>query len=85
MPIWTVQDATDRFGELLDICLKDGPQVVSRCGVEVAVLLPIEDWQRRRRAAQPVLKELLLGEGPRWESVVPPRGGWRRRSALPPE
>jgi hypothetical protein len=30
MKRWKVQDAKARFGELLDSCLKDGPQVVAR-------------------------------------------------------
>ncbi len=81
MTIWPVQAAKARFRELLDTCLKDGPQVVSRRGVEVAVLVPIEEWRRLRRAARPMLKELLLADGPRWESTVPPRGATLTRRA----
>jgi antitoxin Phd len=77
-----VEDAKARFGELLDACLKDGPQVVTRRGVEDAVLVPIEEWRRLQRQLQPTLKELLLGEGPRFDVLVPPRRSWRRR---PPE
>jgi antitoxin Phd len=83
MPIWTLQDASSRFGELLDTCLKDGPQVVSRRGTATAVLVPIEDWRRLHQPARPTLKELLLGDGPRWESGVPPRGATlTRRGSL---
>jgi prevent-host-death family protein len=80
MPIWTLQDASCRFGELLDTCLRDGSQVVSRRGVEVAVLVPVEEWRRLQQPTRPTLKELLLADAPRWESPVPPRGGWRRQS-----
>src|ERR1035438_994304 len=38
---WQVQDAKARFSELLEITLKKGPQVVTRRGVEAAVLVPI--------------------------------------------
>ena len=41
MATWPVQDAKARFSELLDKTLKKGPQVVTRRGVEVAVLVPI--------------------------------------------
>jgi len=85
MPIWTVQDAADRFDKLMDNCLNHGPQVVSRYGVEVAVLVPIEEWRRVQYTARPTLKELLLADSPRWEPAVPPRGGQRRRSARAPE
>jgi antitoxin Phd len=80
MPIWTVQDAAERFGELLDTCLNNGPQVISRHGIEVAVLVPIEQWQRVQHAARPTLKELLLADSPRWENPLPSRGGRQTRS-----
>lgn len=34
-------DAKARFSELPDAALKDGPQIVTRRGVETAVLVPI--------------------------------------------
>jgi len=80
MHIWPVQDAKARFSELLDTCLKDGPQVVSRRGMEAAVLVPIEDWRRLQQAARPTLKELLLANAPRGDIPVPPRGRSRRRA-----
>jgi antitoxin Phd len=82
MQIWSVQDAKARFSELLDTCLKDGPQVVARRGTETAVLVPIEEWRRLQRAARPTLKELLLANAPRGDIQVPPRGQSRRRSPL---
>jgi prevent-host-death family protein len=80
MHIWPVQDAKARFSELLDTCLKNGPQVVSRRGTEAAVLVPIEDWRRLQQAARPTLKELLLAEVPRGDIPVPPCGQSRRRA-----
>jgi hypothetical protein len=41
--------------------------------------VPIAEWRRLQRRSQPTLKELLLGEGPRFEALVPPRRSWRRR------
>ncbi len=76
---WQVQDAKARFSELLDTTLKKGPQVVTKRGVEAAVLVPIEEWRRLQQEARPGLKELLLGPGPRFENIVPPRGKLHRR------
>ena len=42
MASWQVQDAKARFSELLETSLSEGPQVVTRRGVETAVLVPIE-------------------------------------------
>jgi antitoxin Phd len=74
-----VQEAKARFSELLAASLKDGPQLVTKRGVEAAVLVPIEEWRRLERAARPTLKELLLGEWPRFENLAPPRRRWKRR------
>lgn len=39
-----VQDAKARFSELLETCLKDGPQIVTERGAKMAVLAPIAEW-----------------------------------------
>ena len=76
---WPVQDAKARFSELLEASLNEGPQIVTRRGVETAVLVPFEEWRRLESSARPTLKELLLAETPRAEIPVPPRRRWRRR------
>ena|ERR1017187_420794 len=82
MNSWQLQEAKARFSEFLDAALKKGPQVVTRRGVEAAVLVPIEEWRRLQRESRPNIKELLLGPGPRFEDVVPKRGAWKRRPAV---
>jgi hypothetical protein len=64
---------------LLELTLKKGPQIVTRRGVEAAVLVPIEEWHRLQRSARPGLKELLLGRDPRFENLIPDRCRLRRR------
>jgi antitoxin Phd len=81
---WQVQDAKARFSELLDASLRDGPQVVTRRGVEAAVLVPIEEWRRLKHAARPTLKQILLSPDARFEIPIPERGGLRRRQSREP-
>ena len=57
---WPVQDAMSRFSELLDAAIAEGPQIVTKHGVETAVLLPIEQWRKLERMTKPDLKESLL-------------------------
>jgi antitoxin Phd len=64
---WPVQNAKARFSELIDTCLKEGPQIVTRRGTDTAILVPMNEWQRLQHAARPSLKELLLAEGTRGE------------------
>ena len=79
---WPVQDAKSRFSELLDTTLAEGPQIVTRRGVEAAVLLPIEQWRRLERMTRPDLKELLLAPEARTENLTPLRRRHRRRVPL---
>jgi antitoxin Phd len=76
---WPVQDAKARFSEMLETCLREGPQIVTKRGAEAAVLVPAADWRRLQHAAKPTLKELLLVNDARGELNVPARGGKRRR------
>ena len=62
---WPVQDAKARFSELLEKSISEGPQIVTKRGVEAAVLVPIEQWRRLQERARPTLKELLLAPEPR--------------------
>ena len=80
MNTWRVQDAEARFDELLDACVSEGPQVVTRRGVEAAVLVPIADWKRLRGSARPSLKELLLSASARLNLALPACGRAKRRS-----
>lgn len=82
MKTWPVQDAKARFSELLDSCVRDGPQIVTKRGTETAVLVPIEEWRRLNAAVRPTLKQLLLMESGHCDLPMPERGTARRR--LPP-
>ena len=81
MKSWPVQDAKARFSEMLEACLRQGPQLVTKRGSEAAVLVPIEDWRRLKGGSVRSLKELLLTDEARGDIELPPRG---RRSRRPP-
>jgi antitoxin Phd len=82
MSSWQVQEAKARFSEFLEASIKKGPQVITRRGIETAVLVPIEEWNRLQRAARPGLKSLLLSPEARFEDLIPDRHTLRRRTAL---
>ena len=76
---WAVQDAKARFSELLETCLREGPQLVTKRGADAAVLIPVEDWRRLQRSARPTLKALLMQDRARGDLVLPARGQRGRR------
>ncbi len=77
--VWPVCDAKARFSELLDATLREGPQIVSRRGVETAVVVPIEEWKKLKARARPTLKEILLDPNGPHDIYIPPRGTFRLR------
>ena len=79
---WQVQDAKARFSELLETSLAEGPQIVTKRGVEAAVLVPIEQWRRLEQMTKPDLKELLLAPEARTDALTPPRAQRRHRKSL---
>lgn len=83
MQSWPVQDAKAKFSELLERCLAEGPQMVTKRGAEAAVLVPVEQWRRIQSAARPSLKQLLLTDRARMAIPVRARGAARRRVPMP--
>ena len=79
---WQVQDAKARFSEFLEASLSDGPQIVTKRGVETAVLVSIEEWRKLESRGRPSLKDLLLAPEPRTEALTPPRTKHSRRKPL---
>lgn len=81
MQTWPIQDAKARFSEFLDACMRSGPQMVSKRGVDAAVLVPLPVWQRMQATSRMTLKELLLSDQGRSDNFsVPLRGKAKRRS-----
>jgi antitoxin Phd len=78
---WQVQDAKARFSEFLNQSLKNGPQIVTRRGVETAVLVSIEEWRRLQQSPKPDWKTVLF-EGPRFEIPLPKRGRFQSRKPV---
>ena len=77
--VWQVQDAKARFSELLETSLGEGPQIITKRGVETAVLVPIDLWRQLERMARPDLKDMLLSVEARTDELTPPRQQFRQR------
>ena len=80
MNTWPVQDAKARFSELLETCINQGPQLVTKRGADAAVLVPVAEWLRLNNSARASLKSLLLSDDARGDLVLPARGKAVRRN-----
>lgn len=79
MKAWPVQDAKAKFSELLESCLLEGPQVVTKRGTEAAVLVSIDEWKRLQKRRMPTIKEWLLDPDAPRDLEIPPRQPIRLR------
>jgi prevent-host-death family protein len=60
---WQIQEAKQRFSEMIRAVTSKGPQVITRHGEDVAVVIDISEYRRLTRPS-PDLASILLG-GPK--------------------
>ena len=88
MATWQLQEAKARFSELVETARTAGPQVITRRGVETAVLVPAEEWKRLQQGTGSGLtNRQRLEDGLRFlqaapEFRVPPRKKVRLRKPV---
>jgi antitoxin Phd len=79
MTKWQLQEAKARFSELIDDTIEKGPQVVTRRGIDTAVVVSIDEWRKLSDDQRLTWKDVLLGEGPRFEIPLARRGAMKSR------
>ena len=52
--IWQLQEAKNRFSEVVDEAIARGPQMITRRGVETAVLLSVADYRKMVQSAKSI-------------------------------
>lgn len=46
---WQIQEAKDKLNEVIDEAIERGPQILTREGVEVAVVLALDEYLQLKR------------------------------------
>ncbi len=44
--VWQIQEAKNKFSEVIDEALKNGPQIITKRGVETAIVLSYADYRK---------------------------------------
>jgi prevent-host-death family protein len=44
--VWQLQEAKNKFSEVVEAALKEGPQVITKRGVETAIVLSYEEYKK---------------------------------------
>ena len=65
---WQIQDAKQRFSEMIRAVMRDGPQVITKHGEDVAVVVDIAEYRRLTRPTVD-LTGILLG-GPKLDDAA---------------
>ncbi|MCU1322775.1 MAG: hypothetical protein JWM43_2424 [Acidobacteriaceae bacterium] len=47
--VWHVDEAKSKFDQVLEACLREGPQIIARNGREEAVLVQVDEWRRLQK------------------------------------
>jgi len=72
---WQLQEAKQKFSELVRRAEREGPQVVTRHGEEVVVVMPVEEYRRMsgRGGEKMSFKEFLMSAPEGLEMIIPER------------
>jgi len=54
-------------GEIIAHAETEGPQIVTKQGVETVVVVPMAEWKRIKESKYPTLKDWLLAPEPRFD------------------
>ena len=76
---WQLQEAKNRFSELVDTALAEGPQVVTRHGKDAVVVVPVETYRGLTRPRGSLL-EFFAGSALRGARIDLTRDGDSGRS-----
>lgn len=81
MTTWQIQEAKNKLSELIERALAEGPQVITRHGVEVVVVVP---FARYRKMTEPKARmgQLLLNSPLRDSGIVIERDRSTRLRAI---
>jgi prevent-host-death family protein len=65
---WQIQEAKQRFSEMIRAVTSKGPQVITRHGEDIAIVIDVREFHRLSRAAVN-LTDVLLG-GPKVDDSI---------------
>ena len=49
---WQLQEAKNKLSKLVDEAMKSGPQIITRRGVEVAIVLSVEEYRQLKTSKE---------------------------------
>jgi len=56
--VWQLREAKNRFSEVVDLALREGPQEISRHGKKAVVVVSCEEFKHMKRASESLVEFL---------------------------
>ncbi len=53
---WAMQDAENRFSEIVDQAMEDGPQLVTRHGLEAVIVVSAAEYRKMTQPTESLLE-----------------------------
>jgi antitoxin Phd len=66
---WQLQEAKQQFSRIVTLAQTEGPQVVTRHGREVAVIVGADEYRRLRTIGDDRFKEFLFSGEPYFDDI----------------
>ncbi len=54
--IWQIQEAKNKFSEVIEKTLLEGPQAITRCGKKVVIMISVKEYENN------ILQKTKLGD-----------------------
>jgi antitoxin Phd len=67
---------------MINDTLEKGPQIITRCGIDTAVVISVEEWRKLREEERPTWENVQLGIGRDSRFPLPKRGAGRWRKPV---
>jgi len=81
MGSWQLQEAKAKLSEVIATAQAQGPQIITQRGVNTAVIVPFDEWNRAAQRKGRTLLEVLQS-GPKGELPLAPRSKWKMRKPV---
>lgn len=66
---WQLQDAKNRFSEVVKKALANGPQIVTKRGVETVIVLSVKEYRNLKRPKNSLVDFLRIRRCGIWTSI----------------
>lgn len=54
--VWQIQEAKNKFSEVVEKALKEGPQIISKRGIESVIVVSINEYRKLKKKPRTIVE-----------------------------